>query len=185
MSWHAVRTEPCAEWLAEGQLRRRGVDVLLPHWRTTASHARRVVPVKRPVFGRYLFAKIEPAESGRPGPCAWTVRSAPGVVGVLSQPIREDEMGQLRGRVDAAGAMLDVGIPGEDAEDIPVGSHVEFAAGPFVGMRGVVVGVRGAVMHVSGGGVAIPRTLHILVDALGGTINVSAPVNMVAKVSSP
>ncbi len=177
MSWFALRTEPQAEWLVVAHLRRHGIAAFLPHWRTVASHARRRVPVKRPVFSRYVFAELD---LDRPAPGGWSARSAPGVVGMLHQPIRESEMAELRERTDEGGAMRDDAAP--PPGKFRPGDWIEVVKGPFTGSRGVVMRV---IFGAGSGGVAIPRRVCIIPGDLAGSLPVTLPTDMVAKAPSP
>ena len=58
MSWFVVATKMNAEQLACTNLNRQGFAAYLPKIRVCRSHARRVEIVKRPLFPRYLFVKM-------------------------------------------------------------------------------------------------------------------------------
>jgi hypothetical protein len=53
--WYAVHTGPRAEWLARDRLQQRGYRTFLPHFLAEASHARRVVQVRRPAWRAWFI----------------------------------------------------------------------------------------------------------------------------------
>lgn len=57
--WYAVHTHARAEEKAAFHLRRQGFEVYFPRLERTRRHARRVEPVLRPMFPRYLFTPLD------------------------------------------------------------------------------------------------------------------------------
>ena len=175
-AWHAVRTAPRREWLAHDQLGRRDIGRFLPHWRTTASHAGKTLPVKRPVFSRYLFAMVERDDT-------FAVTSAPGVEGVLRggrDGITAAQMGALMQRCDGEGAVIDV--PLANTIGIGQGDTVEVVRGPFQGATGTVLRV--SVTQAPGRRLLLRRvSVYLRVGA--GRIQADLPADMVAPVRPP
>lgn len=175
-AWHAVRTAPRQEWLAHDQLGRRDIERFLPHWRTTASHAGKVLPVKRPVFPRYLFAMADRDDT-------FAITSAPGVEGVLRggrDGITADQMGALMDRADASGAMLDV--PSCDPALIAQGDEVEVVRGPFQGASGTVLRVSAT---QAPGRRLLLRRVSVYLRVGAGRIQADLPADMVVPVRPP
>ena len=57
--WYLVHTRPNNERKAEINLERQGFATFLPRVETTIRHARRLKTVRRPLFPRYLFVRLD------------------------------------------------------------------------------------------------------------------------------
>lgn len=77
--WCAVQTHARAEDKAAFHLRRQGYTVFLPKHMKRRKHARRTDWVPAPLFPRYLFVALDPAQ-GR----WWPIRSTVGVSNLVS-----------------------------------------------------------------------------------------------------
>ena len=58
-AWYLVHTQPNSERKAELNLERQGFATFLPRFETTIRHARRLKAVRRPLFPRYLFVRLD------------------------------------------------------------------------------------------------------------------------------
>ena len=58
--WYLIYLTCGSEAKARDALRAEGLTVFLPEYATTAVHARRMSVVMRPLFPRYLFARLDP-----------------------------------------------------------------------------------------------------------------------------
>ncbi|MBT7778831.1 MAG: transcriptional activator RfaH [Rhodospirillales bacterium] len=58
--WFAVHTHPNGEARAAMHLKQQGFEAYLPLYMKKRRHARRVDTVKRPLFPRYLFVRLDP-----------------------------------------------------------------------------------------------------------------------------
>ncbi len=74
--WYVVHTRPRAEARAVSHLANQGFEAWLPEFRKTRRHARRTETVRRPLFPRYLFVRLDLDDE------PW--RSVYGTVGVVS-----------------------------------------------------------------------------------------------------
>src|SRR5258708_16747291 len=57
--WYLVHTRPNSERKAELNLEAQGFKTFLPQIERTARHARRLTTVRRPLFPRYLFVRLD------------------------------------------------------------------------------------------------------------------------------
>ena len=57
--WYLVHTRPNSERKAELNLELQGFATFLPRIETTIRHARRLKTVRRPLFPRYLFVRLD------------------------------------------------------------------------------------------------------------------------------
>lgn len=57
--WYVVHTQIHGEGRAQFNLERQNFEVYLPKYRKYRRHARRVEPVGRPLFPRYLFVRFD------------------------------------------------------------------------------------------------------------------------------
>ena len=76
--WFVVSTKSRAEHMAFAHLDRQGFEVYLPRFLKRRKHARRVDTVAAPLFPRYMFVKMDPAQ------VRWrAIRSTVGVVDLV------------------------------------------------------------------------------------------------------
>lgn len=141
LRWTCVRSWPQAERWAEQNLRRCGYEAWLPL--VTARQRDRVVrslwhTVQAPLFGSYLFLRIDPEASWTP------IRETPGVRNLVKcgQTLAftsDMAVEALRRAVDGAEALAAV-VPHGRRRRRP-GDAVAPVAGPFAGHHGVVLEV--------------------------------------------
>lgn len=125
MSWYVVSTRPNQEARAAQHLARQGFAPLLPQFRKTRRHARKIETIAAPLFPGYLFVAFDAARQ------AW--RSVNGTCGVQrlicqgERPVAlpDDFMAQLLARRD------DEGFFAAPQPDLRRGDRVRLLAGPF------------------------------------------------------
>jgi transcription antitermination factor NusG len=177
--WYAVHTGPRAEWLARDRLQQRGYRTFLPHFLAEASHARRVVQVRRPLFGRYLFAFVRPEQG------IYAINTAPGVACVVytgagALRVSGEQMESLMQRADSEG-LIEFVVP-EAPERLAEGDRVVVVSGPFEGVHGTVLRVT-ALREPRG--VDQISQIGIMLETQAGRIKATLPADMVAKRLSP
>ena len=59
LNWYAINTKSNAEMYVIEQLRKIGLDLYMPKFVTSVSHARKIKEVIKPLFPGYLFVVIE------------------------------------------------------------------------------------------------------------------------------
>jgi transcription antitermination factor NusG len=79
--WFCITTNPNCQARAALELYALGFRTFLPKIRKWATHARVRKAVEKPLLGRYLFVEVD-----QPRQSFWTVRSANGVEGFVSNP---------------------------------------------------------------------------------------------------
>jgi transcriptional antiterminator RfaH len=131
-TWFAVQCKPRREALAEANLLNQGYRVYLPRLATQRRRDGRWVDTVEPLFPRYLFLA-----TGSERQSLAPVRSTLGVCGLVrfgGQPavIPEAVVASLRARQDPA-----IGALARRSPFTP-GARVEFRAGPFAGLEGVI-----------------------------------------------
>ena len=58
MNWIVVRTKLNMEFKASFNLKEQGFEIFLPKYSTFVSHARKISKVTKPLFLRYIFARV-------------------------------------------------------------------------------------------------------------------------------
>jgi transcriptional antiterminator RfaH len=158
--WHAVHTHPHAEEKAAANLARQGFDVFLPRQRRWVRHARKRQIVRRPLFPRYLFVRLDrDATQWRP------ILSTLGVAGLVCggdgpATVPAAVIESLRQR-EATGAFDFIA-----AQNLEPGDRVRIAEGPLENVVGRLVGADD------------DERVHILFEILGRTVR--AEVSMAA-----
>lgn len=125
MTWYVVSTKPHQEARAAEHLARQGFAPLLPQYRKTRRHARKIETVAAPLFPGYLFVAFDAARQ------AWrSVNGTCGVQRLICQGDRplalpESFIAQLQARRDGEGffAAPEPALHG--------GDRVRLLAGPF------------------------------------------------------
>jgi transcription antitermination factor NusG len=79
--WFCITANPNCQARAALELYALGFRTFLPKIRKWATHARVRKAVEKPLLGRYLFVEVD-----QPRQSFWTVRSANGVEGFVSNP---------------------------------------------------------------------------------------------------
>src|SRR5689334_8151335 len=121
--WYLVHTRPNGERKAIFNLDAQGFVTFLPQIERTIRHARRLKAVRRPLFPRYLFVKLNVACD------RWTsIYGTTGVAGLLGQAGQPVPVPV--GIVEGLLACCEQGVARLDRELTP-GQRVRILAGPF------------------------------------------------------
>ncbi|HJQ69034.1 MAG TPA: transcription termination/antitermination NusG family protein [Blastocatellia bacterium] len=129
-NWYAIQTKPHQEDQAAFNIRRLGVDVLLPkikQHKLTLGHNKQVI---KPLFPRYLFARFSPS------PHLHSIKYARGVnrvvcAGDMPVPLDEEIILSIRSRLGKDG------IVDKSPSALRNGDPVVINDGPFQGLAGV------------------------------------------------
>jgi transcriptional antiterminator RfaH len=129
--WIAVLTHANCETKAEFHLRRQGYEIYLPRYLKLVRHAHRRDHLPRPLFPRYLFARLMETDSWCP------IRSTIGVSGIVcngSQPttVPSAVIGEIRAREDDNG-MVRI----NSGRSFRPGERVRVEAGSLSGLEGI------------------------------------------------
>ncbi len=130
--WCAVQTHARAEDKAAFHLRRQGYTVFLPKHMKRRKHARRIDWVPSPLFPRYLFVAMDPAQ-GR----WWSIRSTVGVSNLVSfggrpAAVPENIIAEIMARQDEKGLVKAyTGCP------FKAGDRVKIVDGPLSDLEGL------------------------------------------------
>lgn len=143
MPWHAVYTEPRAEYGVAKALRERGIEVLYLHRYAArrSRHTGRQIGVMVALYTRIVFARIETAEDYA------TVRATRNVRGVMRGRVLEDEIERERARADEAGLVREP--EPEAGPTLAPGTEVMVNHGAFVGFPAVVEVDTGAELRLN------------------------------------
>ena len=164
--WHVVRTNVHCEVRARLGIEALGFPVYLPCETRIVRHARRKVPVRRPLFPRYLFAAFD-AEREPWG----AIRTTHGVECLLTSdpdvPARVPDAAIERLRRAEAAGEFDLTRPGAS---FSLGASVRIEEGPFADMVGEVK--RADSKH----------RVAVLLSLLHRTITVEVPASMLRAV---
>lgn len=158
--WYVAHTKPSAEARAREHLMNQGFEAWLPEYLKTRRHARRSEQVRRPLFPRYLFVRLD-LDAER-----W--RAVLGTVGILHlvggdppTPVAEAVVAALWARTDADGL-----VPVSPALDLHPGDAVRIAEGPLADLEGIFLDIEdrdrvAILLRLMG------RELRVRVDAQG------------------
>lgn len=130
MNWYVAYTHPRKEAVAQQNLLNQGFDAYMPRYQKRCRHARRVYLTMAPLFPRYLFIRMNPAEQ------RW--RAINGTIGVSyllcdgPAPISiPDEV------VDAINAREDNGIVRIAPPEFSKGQRLCVTDGAFADLEGL------------------------------------------------
>jgi transcriptional antiterminator RfaH len=131
-AWCAVQTHVRAEDKAAFHLRRQGYTVFLPKHLKRRKHARRIDWVPAPMFPRYLFVALGPAQ----GWC-WSIRSTFGVSNLVSfgnQPaaVPSEVISEIKARQDEKGL-----VKTHEGCGFKPGDRVRIINGPLSDLEGL------------------------------------------------
>jgi len=137
LRWYAVHVRSNQERIVEGYLRGQGIDTFLPTYRTMSRRRDRRVAIERPLFGGYLFARIDPR-----GPARVQVLRSSGTVRIVGfggapTPIPDEKIRSLE---------ILVGKGRDRVRPHPLvreGQRVRVTDGPFAGASGTLVAAGG------------------------------------------
>lgn len=133
--WYVAHTRPQAEARACSHLQNQGFEAWLPEYLKKRRHARRSEEVRRPLFPRYLFVRLD-LDAER-----W--RSVLGTVGVQHlvggdrpTPLADAVVALLKSRVAEDGL-----VPVSPALSLQPGDRVRIAEGPLADLEGVFLDI--------------------------------------------
>ena len=130
--WCAVQTHVRSEDKAAFHLKRQGFEVFLPKHLKRRKHARRIDWVPAPMFPRYLFVALDPAQ-GR----WWSIRSTFGVSNLVSfgshpAAVPMGIISEIMARQDDKGLVkAHIGCP------FKAGDRVKIVEGPLSDLEGL------------------------------------------------
>jgi transcription antitermination factor NusG len=134
--WFCITTNPNCQARAALELYALGFRTFLPKIRKWATHARVRKAVEKPLLGRYLFVEVD-----QPRQSFWTVRSANGVEGFVSNP---DPVAIPSRYVENFRMRYMAGEWDEVAQGpLPVGARVRVVEGEFSDLLATVTHRRG------------------------------------------
>jgi transcriptional antiterminator RfaH len=131
--WYVVHTHAHCESKAAAHLRRQEYTVYLPNLLKKIRHARRVDLVRKPLFPRYLFVRMDIEQA------PWrAIRSTIGVAGLVStcdhpMPVPLGIIEQIQASEDADGI-----VRLRSADHFRHGQLVEITDGALDGLQGLV-----------------------------------------------
>ena len=130
--WYAVQSKPRQEHMAEAQLARQGYNTYLPKIRHRKQRGGKWTQVVEPLFPRYLFIEVDPAEQSLA-----PVRSTVGVAalvrfGQVLRPVPAPVIDYLQQAEDGA-----QGERTDDSWPFQPGDAVQVLEGPFAGLPAV------------------------------------------------
>lgn len=131
-AWYAVHVRSNQEKVAATFVKGRGVELFLPIYREVSRRSDRKVVLDRPLFGGYLFVRIDLVSSQRV-----EVLQAPGVVRIVGFGGKAVEVPDET----IKSVMILAGDGGEAARPHPLvrsGRRVVVVDGPFTGASGIL-----------------------------------------------
>ncbi len=154
--WYVVATRPQAEARAAQHLANQGFEVWLPEFLKRRRHARRTDTVRRPLFPRYLFVRIDlDAEQWR------SVLGTVGVIGMVGgdppTPVADAVIDALRKRCDEEGL-----VAIDPALGLKEGQAVRITEGPLADLEGIFLDIDDQ------------ARIAILLSLMGRTVRVQA-----------
>jgi transcriptional antiterminator RfaH len=162
-NWYVAYTQPGGEDKAMFNLRRQGFEAYLPKISTTRRHARRVDRVRRPLFPRYLFVRMNlSAERWR------AIHSTIGVTHLICNgdtpvPMPEMVIEEIRARESQDGV-----VKLFDAARFHAGDAVRVTDGPLLDRMGLFESM------------GSENRVVILLNILGRELKVGLPEEFVA-----
>src|SRR5262245_9760708 len=151
--WYLVHTRPNNERKAELNLEAQGFATFLPQIEKTIRHARRLTTVRRPLFSRYLFVRLD---IGRD---RWVpINSTVGVSHLVAQEGRP--IAVPFGIVETLIAHSDAGLTRLD-HSLAQGQRVRILSGPLANFTATIMRLDA---H---------RRVDVLLEIMGGAVSVS------------
>ena len=162
--WYLVHARPRQEAVAAGHLERQGYGVYLPRLKLPRLRRARWHDLVEPLFPRYLFAGVRPAEQ-----CIHPIRSTRGVAALVRSgdryvPVPRDLLTSLCDRAD------EDGFHQLTIEDLAPGDRVRIVAGPFSGLEAVFQSRQGT------------DRVRVLLELIGATTAAMLPAGLVVPV---
>ena len=164
-SWFVARTKANAEEKAISHLQHQGFEAYLPRYRKRVRHARKIKTVLKPLFPSYVFVSIDVNKQ------RW--RAVNGTVGVISlvqfggapKSIAKTVIDTIRSR-----ELID-GIVSLAPQGLKKGDRVRICDGSFSDHLALLEEVSDT------------KRVILLLDLMGRTLRVNAPLESLAKAS--
>lgn len=166
--WYVVRARPAAEYLAESEMRRVGMDTYLPQYKRTSRHRRskRIIVRMFPLFLGYLFTPARTLNLSALADCDGVARTDPIIADQFGRPLPLPDalIAKIRGN-EECGAFDD--LPGKHR--LARGEPIQIADAPL--MEGVIKSVRSL------------ENVRLLVKLFNTEIEATVPVAKLRKAS--
>lgn len=165
IGWFVVETRPAAEQRVAKRLEDQKFEVCLPLLERIIRHGRREELVRRPLFGRYLFTRLDPAEQ------RW--RAINGTYEAIKIFSRDDNPTRMPERAinDILEKMDEHGIFRPPAPpDFEEGQKLQITGGSFIDRVGLYVAAK-------------KDAAILLLDILGGRVEITVPISQVVAAS--
>lgn len=161
LDWYLVHARPRQEAVAAEHLERQGYAVYLPRLKLPRMRRARWHELIEPLFPRYLFAGVRPAEQ-----CIHPIRSTRGVAALVRSgeqytPVSRGLLDALRARADGEG------FHQLSADGLVPGEKVRIVAGPFAGLEAVFEARQGT------------DRVRVLLEIIGATTAATIPAGLV------
>jgi len=151
--WYLVHTRPNSERKAEFNLEAQGFKTFLPQIERTVRHARRLTTVRRPLFPRYLFVRLDIGQD------RWLcVNGTIGVTRLFTQEGRP--VAVPFGIVETLLAHSDAGLTRLD-HSLAEGQRVRILSGPLANFTATVLRLNAR------------HSVDVLLEIMGAAVSVS------------
>jgi transcription antitermination factor NusG len=134
LAWYALQVRSRKENYVASQILGKGLECLLPTYKSVRQWSDRKKELEQPLFPGYLFCKFD-FQQRRP------LITIPGVLQILGNgrvgiPVSDDEISALRLAVSS-------GVPKQPWPYLQVGQRVRVNYGTLTGLEGILVNVKG------------------------------------------
>lgn len=134
LSWYALQVRSRKESYVASQIEGRGLECLLPTYKTVRKWSDRMKELEQPLFPGYLFCRFD-FQNRRP------VITTPGVLQIVgfghrATPLSDEEIRVLQLAVAS-------GVPKQPWPYLKIGQRVRVNYGTLSGLEGILVNVKG------------------------------------------
>jgi transcription antitermination factor NusG len=134
VAWYALQVRSRKEHYVASQILGRGIECLLPTYKSSRKWSDRTKEIEQPLFPGYLFCRFD-FHDRRP------LITVPGVLqivgnGRIATPVSDDEICALRLAVSSE-------LPKQPWPYLEVGQRVRVNYGTLTGLEGILVNVKG------------------------------------------
>jgi len=134
VAWYALQVRSRKEHYVASQIVGRGIECLLPTYKSSRKWSDRTKEIEQPLFPGYLFCRFD-FQDRRP------LITVPGVLqivgnGRIATPVSDDEICALRLAVSSE-------LPKQPWPYLEVGQRVRVNYGTLTGLEGILVNVKG------------------------------------------
>jgi transcription antitermination factor NusG len=131
--WFAVQVWARREFLCANQLRSRGYEVFLPHYKESRRWSDRIKVVECPLFAGYVFCRT-------PHNVAGSIITTPGVIRIIGDGRRP--VAVAREEILAIRCLVDAGMAAQPLPGLHVGQRVRVLDGPLRDVEGVILRIK-------------------------------------------